>query len=62
MVPVIYPVNYLVIYSIIKIIFAKKYKIKRLKTRAYLLNYLNKIKVILAVRAQGNKAIYYFYI
>ena len=35
----------------IKAIFTEKYKVKCLKTQAYLLNYLYKIKAILAVRA-----------
>ena len=60
MVPIVYPIGYRVIYSIIKTIFVKKYKIKRLEMQAYLRNYLYKIKVILAVRVQGNKAAYYF--
>ena len=47
----VYLVNYPVIYLIIKAIFTKKYGIKRLKTQAYYLNHLDKIKVILAVWA-----------
>ena len=50
MVLVIYPVNYPVIYSIIKTIFAKEYRVNRLETRAYLFNHPYKIKVILTVR------------
>ena len=50
MVFVVYPVNYFIIYFIIKAIFTEKYRIKYLKTRAYLLDYLYKIQVILAVR------------
>ena len=61
-VPVVYPINYLVIYFIIRIIFTKEYRFKRLKTQAYLLNHPYKIRVILAVWAQATKAIYYFYI
>ena len=60
MVPVVYPVNYLVIYFIIKIIFTKESGVKRLETRACLLNNPYKIGVILAVRIYGNKVIYYF--
>ena len=45
------PVIYLVIYFIIKAIFTQEYKIKYLKTQAYLWNHFYKIKVILAVRA-----------
>ena len=45
-----------------KTIFAREYKIKRLEIQTYLLNYLYKTRIILAVRVQGNKAIYYFYI
>ena len=56
----VYPVGYLVIYSIIRIIFAKESGIKRLETRAYLLDNIYKIKVILAVRIYSNKAICYF--
>ena len=51
---------YTVIYLIIKTIFAKENGIKRLKTRAYLLDNLYKIGVILAVRIRSNKVIYYF--
>ena len=58
----VYPVGYLIIYFIIKMIFAKECKVKRLETKAYLLNYLYEIKVILTVRVSGNKVIYYFYI
>ena len=56
MVPVVYPV----IYPIIRTIFAKENGIKRLETRAYLLDNLYKIGVILAVRIYGNKVIHYF--
>ena len=55
MVPMVYPV----ICFIIRTIFAKESGIKRLETRAYLLNNPYKIKVILAIRIH-NKAIYYF--
>ena len=48
-IPVIYLVSYLIIYPIIKMIFIKKYRVKRLKTKTYLLNHPYKIKVILAV-------------
>ena len=50
MVPVVYLVGYPVIYFIIKTIFAKEYGVKYLEMRIYLLDYLYKIKVILAVR------------
>ena len=60
MVPVVYLVNYLVIRPIIRTIFTKKSGIKRLETRAYLLNNSYKIGVILAVRIYNNKATYYF--
>ena len=50
MVPVVYPVGYPVIYPIIRTIFAKESGVECLKTRAYLLNHLYKIRVILAVR------------
>ena len=62
MVLMVYPVNYPIIYLIIKIIFAKESGIKRLETQAYLLNNLYKIGVILAVRIHGKRVIYYFYI
>ena len=62
MIPVIYPVDYLVIYFIIRTIVAKESGIKRLKIRIYLLNNFYKIGVILAVRIYSNKAIYYFYV
>ena len=57
MVLVIYSVNYPVIYPIIKIIFAKEYGIKRLEIRVYLLDYPYKIRVILAVRVEGNEVV-----
>ena len=60
MVPVVHPVNYPVIYPIIKTIFAKESGIKRLETRACLLNNSYKIGVILAVRIHNNKATCYF--
>ena len=60
MVPVVYPVNYPVIRLIIRTIFAKESRVKRLETRAYLLNNLYKIGVILAVRIYNNKVTYYF--
>ena len=53
-------VIYSVIYLIIRTIFAKKSGIKRLETRAYLLDNLYKIGVILAVRIYSNKVTYYF--
>ena len=60
MVSVIYPIGYPVICFIIKPIFAKESGVKRLETRAYLLNNPYKIGVILAVRIYSNKVIYYF--
>ena len=60
MVPVVYPVDYLIIYLIITIIFAKENGVKRLKMRARLLNNPYKIGVILAVRIYNNKVTYYF--
>ena len=42
-------VVYFVIYPVIMAIFAKEYGVKRLKIRAYLLNYPYEMKVILAV-------------
>ena len=60
MVLVVYPVSYSVIYPIIKIIFAKESGVKRLETRAYLLDNPYKIGVILAVRIYSNKVICYF--
>ena len=60
MVLVIYPVGYLVIYPIIKTIFAKESGVERLETRAYLLDNLYKIGVILAVRIYSNKVTCYF--
>ena len=60
MVSVIRPVDYPIIYFIIKTIFAKESGIKRLKTRARLLDNPYKIRVILAVRIYGNKVTYYF--
>ena len=62
MVPVVYPVDYPVIYLIIKIIFAKESRVKRLETRACLLNNPYKIGVILAVQIYSNKVTCYFYI
>ena len=56
----IYPVNYPVIYSIIRTIFVKENGVKRLQIQAYLLNNSYKIGVILAVRIYGNKVTYYF--
>ena len=53
MVSVVYPV----IYFIIKTIFAKKCKVKRLEMQAYLLDYFYKIRVILAIRVQSNEAV-----
>ena len=50
MVPMIYFVNYPVIYPIIKTVFTEKYWIKHLKTQAYLLNHTYKIKIILMVQ------------
>ena len=46
MILIVYPVGYPVIYPVIKAIFTKEYGVKRLKTQAYLLNHLYKIKVI----------------
>ena len=60
MVLVVYSVNYPVIYLIIKTISVKECGVKRLKTRVCLLNYSYKIKVILAVRVQGDEVVYYF--
>ena len=60
MVLVVHPVNYPVIRPIIKTIFAKENGVKRLETRAYLLNNPYKIGVILAVRIHNNKATHYF--
>ena len=60
MVPVVYPVGYPVIYFIIKTIFTKESEIKRLDTKARLLDNLYKIAVILAVRIYNNKITYYF--
>ena len=60
MVPVVYPVGYPVIDSIMKTIFAKESGVKRLETRAYLLDYPYKIGVILAVRIYSNKITCYF--
>ena len=60
MVPVVYPVGYPVIHFIIKTIFAKESGVKRLETRACLLDNPYKIGVILAVRIYGNQAICYF--
>ena len=60
MVPIVYPVGYPVIHFIIKTIFTKESGVKRLETRAYLLDNLYKIGVILAVRIYSNKVIYYF--
>ena len=62
MVLVVYPVNYLVIYPIMKTIFVKESRVKRLEIRAYLLDYIYKIKVILAVRVSSNEVICDFYI
>ena len=62
MVPVVHSVDYPVIYPIIKTIFAKESGVKRLETRARLLNNPYKIGVILAVRIYSNKATYYFYV
>ena len=56
----VHPINYPVIYPIIKTIFAKESGIKCLETRARLLNNLYKIGVILAVRIYNNKVICYF--
>ena len=56
MISVVYPV----IYPIIKTIFAKENGVKRLETRAYLLDNPYKIGVILAVRIYSNKAHCYF--
>ena len=60
MVPVVYLVCYLIIYFIIKTIFAKENGVKRLEIRAYPLNNSYKIGVILAVRIYNNKVICYF--
>ena len=60
MVPVIYPVGYPVIRLIIRMIFAKESGVKRLETRACLLDNPYKIGVILAVRIHSNKVTYYF--
>ena len=60
MVPVVHPVNYLIICPIIRTIFAKESGVKRLETQAYLLDNPYKIRVILAVRIYGNKITYYF--
>ena len=49
MIPMVYLVNYPVIYFIIKIIFIKEYEIKRLEIQAYLPDYFYKLKVILAI-------------
>ena len=62
MVPVVYSIGYPVIYFIIRTIFVKESRIKRLETRVYLLNNPYKIGVILAVRIYNNKVIYYFYV
>ena len=60
MVHVVHPVNYPVIYPIIKTIFTKESGIKRLETQTRLLNNPYKIGVILAVRIHNNKPTYYF--
>ena len=60
MVPVVYPINYSIIRSIIKTIFAKESGVKRLEIQTYLLNNLYKTAVILAVRIYNNKITYYF--
>ena len=60
MVPVVYPVNYPVIYFIIRTIFAKESGVKRLEMRICLLDNPYKIGVILAVRIYSNKVTYYF--
>ena len=49
-----------VIYSEIKAISTEERGVKCLEARAYLLDYLYKIGVILAVRIYSNKATYYF--
>ena len=59
MVLVVHPVDYPVIYFIIKTIFAKESGVKRLETRARLLDNPYKIGVILAVRIYSNKVICY---
>ena len=50
----------LVIYSEIKTIFTGERGVKYLEAWAYLLDYLYKMGVILAVRIYNNKAIRYF--
>ena len=59
---VVYSVGYPIIYPLIRAIFAKECGVERLEARPYLLDYPYKIKVILAVRVQGNKAACNFYI
>ena len=54
MVLVVHLVGYPIIYLIIRIIFAKESKIKRLEIRTYLLNNPYKIGVILAIRIYDN--------
>ena len=53
-------VVYLVIYPIIRTIFAKESGVKRLETQAYLLDNPYKIRVILAIRIYNNKVTCYF--
>ena len=60
MVFIVYFISYPVICFIIRIIFINESGIKRLETRAYLLNDLYKIAVILAVWIYSNKVICYF--
>ena len=60
MVPVVHSVDYLVIYLIIRTIFAKESGVERLEARARLLDNLYKIGVILAIRIYGDKVICYF--
>ena len=49
MVFIVYFIDYPVIYFIIKMIFDKECGIKRIEMRAYLLDHLYKIRVILTV-------------